>query len=458
MSRSNTESSSSYRLIAKYKVPNSGLTATTGFFYIGWACPENDFVTEAFKIPNGTDIYMNGSANYNFLGSSVPKSFPQPKYTNQQTLYIAGHPSIGGINNLAIILNTNTGVKSNIYSYGIVSIIRDYSKKLVVDNYGISNPTSNDGSQILNPNILINKVVPDLTSCLNEKWVQVNSETDTTQNGTLLTTIDHYYITADSNSVTDERGVVAVIDMNKLSSDPSTQTYNNKAMVRIPWGSLLVMTTPANNALSHFAGLVDGGSLSWVTQSEFRSTLSKDPATWGQCSSMLQLPQAMTLSGLPSYETVPTLLNTFGPLGNRLKARIVPGIAQQKWSPLGAGYANITQNYSKYIDKRIYDMNGSILGAIQRGCIYIYSFDAYINKTAVDCPFIGIQILPVHFSPMIFNRALASIFDNSSVGDSSKYSKTYIWGDTRVYVAPTQTSWPIPNFLDRESLDYSIII
>lgn len=306
-----------------------------------------------------------------------------------------------------------------------MQIERNYYKKLVINNGGISNATNNDAAQGLNPAILINKDVEDLSWRFKGRYVNIqkssNIDDATQQMATLLTTVDNYSIAPNliASSKTDSNGVFAIFNMSK------NKTSNlQRAAVKIPWGSLVVIGI-ANPSLSPIG-------TAWVESTRVKEFLAQNTDLFESGGNILFLPPGIKEQPIPPA-AAPDLgaliqLTLTKPLGMRPVSNTSSVYMLGRWAPMNIGLT-------------INDLSGNPYPHMDliTNSTYLYSFGG--TDSDGNAQIIGISMVPWHYGPMIFEDGLNGVFADVQVAPEP----------------PIQTMFSIGNELQRDLISYSII-
>lgn len=342
-------------------------------------------------------------------------------------------------------LDPNTIIRDNPAdnpNSGAEKIYRDYFKKLVINNGGFSNTSNNDAAQSLNSSILIDKSVEDLSWRFKEQYIELQDpqyvDASTQQLARLLTTVDNFSEPTStlSTAKTDHSGVLAFFNMSHdntiklpnggtITVGPSSN--NARAAVRIPWGALVVLPLSTDYSMA-VGSQIPRVNTRWVSADRVSEFLAANTELFKSGDHIFVLPP-----GIPEDKSVPFKSRQV-PYGIR-QAATMPGVYELgTYAPLG----NDPKNRVDYIKS-----NGDSPFPAQdllQASTPVYSFGTVDADNNAEL--IGINIVPWHYSPMIFEWGTVSgVFENIFKRPPP----------------PPQTSFDAGNILDRELVSYRFI-
>lgn len=342
-------------------------------------------------------------------------------------------------------LDPNTVIRdnpANNSSSGDEKIYRDYFKKLVINNGGFANNVSNDAAQSLNSNILIDKSVEDLSWRFKEQYIELQSadyiDNSTQQLARLLTTVDNFSepISTLSTAKTDHSGVLAFFNMSHdntihlpnggtITAGPSSN--NLRAAVRIPWNALVVLPLSTDYSMT-LGSQIPRVHTRWISANRVNEFLAANTELFKSGDHIFVLPP-----GIPEDKSVP-FKSAQIPYNVRQVATMPSVYELGTYAPLG----NDPDNRVNYI-KSDGDEPFPALDLLQASTP-IYSFGTADADNNAEL--IGINIVPWHYSPMIFEWGTVSgVFENI----------------LKRPPPPPQTSFDVGNILDRELTSYSLV-
>lgn len=324
-------------------------------------------------------------------------------------------------------------------------IYRDYSKKLVINNGGFSNVTNNDAAQLLNSSILIDKSVEDLSWRFKEQYIELQDpqyvDASTQQLARLLTTVDNFSepISTLSTAKTDHSGVLAFFNMShdntiKLPGGGTitvnSSSNNARAAVRIPWNALVVLPLSTDYSMA-VGSQIPRVNTRWVSAGRVNEFLAANTELFKSGDHIFVLPP-----DIPEDPSVP------------LKSRQVPYNVRQVASmpsvyELGT-YAPLGNDPSNKVDfiKSKGDNPFPSPDLLQTSTA-VYSFGTADADNNAEL--IGINIVPWHYSPMIFEwGTVDGVFEN-------------ILKRPPPPPPPPQTSFDVGNITERDLILYGLI-
>lgn len=342
-------------------------------------------------------------------------------------------------------LDANTIIRdnpANNSNSGDEKIYRDYYKKLVINNGGFSNTTNNDAAQLLNSNILIDKSVEDLSWRFKEQYVELQDpkyvNASTQQLARLLTTIDNFSepISTLHTAKTDHSGVLAFFNMSHdntiklpnggtITAGPNSN--NLRASVRIPWNALVVLPLSTDYSMT-VGSQIPRVNTRWISANRVNEFLAANTELFKSGDHIFVLPP-----GIPEDTSVPFKSRQI-PYNVRQVATMPSVYELGTYAPLGSD----PNNRVDYI-KSTGDSYFPALDLLQASTA-VYSFGTVDADNNAEL--IGINIVPWHYSPMIFEwGTVDGVFENI----------------LKRPPPPPQTSFDVGNILGRELISYSLV-